>query len=49
MLAITKKFNILTRTVQEGMWDYAVTKPVHRIQNRVFWPEGVRGDRPMCS
>ena len=36
MLAITKKFNILTRTVQEGMWDYAVTKPVHRIQNRVF-------------
>ena len=36
MLAITKKFNILTRTVREGIWDYAVTKPVHRIQDRVF-------------
>lgn len=36
MLAITKKFNILTETVKEGIWDYAVTKPVHRIQNQVF-------------
>lgn len=36
MLAITKKFNILTDTVKQGVWDYAVTKPVHRIQNHVF-------------
>lgn len=36
MLAVTKKFNLLTRTVKEGIWDYAVTKPVHRIQNQVF-------------
>ncbi|MFR4987907.1 C-terminal binding protein [Anaerotruncus colihominis] len=36
MLAITKKLNILTRTVREGVWDYALTKPVHRIQDQVF-------------
>lgn len=36
MLAVTKKFNILTGTVREGVWDYSVTKPVHRIQGQVF-------------
>jgi len=36
MLAITKKLNVLTETVKRGVWDYAVTKPVHRIQDRVF-------------
>lgn len=36
MLAITKKLPLLTRTVEQGVWDYAVTKPVHRIQNQVL-------------
>lgn len=36
ILAITKKFNKLTDTVRNGIWDYAVTKPVHRIQNRTL-------------
>lgn len=36
MLAITKKFNILTGTVKQGIWDYALTKPVHRIKDQVF-------------
>ena len=36
MLAVTKKLPLLTRTVAQGVWDYAVTKPVHRIQNQVF-------------
>lgn len=36
MLAITKKLNVLTDSVRQGVWDYAITKPVHRIQGQVF-------------
>lgn len=36
MLAITKKFNILTDSVKTGVWDYSLIKPVHRIQNQIF-------------
>lgn len=36
MLAVTKKFNLLMDTVKQGVWDYAVAKPVHRIQGKTF-------------
>lgn len=36
MLAVTKKLNLLTDSVQRGVWDYAVVKPVHRICDQVF-------------
>lgn len=36
MLAITKKINILTGSVKEGIWDYSLTKPVHRLNGQVF-------------
>lgn len=43
MLAITKKLSVLTDTVKEGMWDYAVTKPVHRVQNQTMGLLGCGG------
>lgn len=36
MLAITKKFNLLTNSIKQGVFDYSVCKPCHRIHNQVF-------------
>lgn len=36
ILAITKKFNILTESVKKGVWDYAVAGPVHRITGQML-------------
>lgn len=35
-MAMAKKLNKLIDTVKRGVWDYAVSKPVHRIQGQTF-------------
>lgn len=42
-MAVAKKFNKLVETVKKGVWDYAVAKPVHRIQGRTFGMIGCGG------
>ena len=43
MLAVNKKLNLLMRTVKEGIWDYAVSKPTHRIQGKTLGLIGCGG------
>lgn len=42
-MAVAKRLNRLVDTVKQGVWDYAVAKPVHRIQGQTFGMIGCGG------